>query len=104
MNKNISRTMKLLAVFLLGFNISIYSQIPRTLSYQGVLSDTSGIYKTDGIYSFTFSFYELSSGGTPLWSETKSISIKKGYFNTFLGDEVPFGKDVQFDKQYYQTW
>ncbi|MFC2084494.1 hypothetical protein ACFLS9_05510 [Bacteroidota bacterium] len=101
MNRNIKRTLLFLVVIILGFKIEINSQIPKTLSYQGVLSDTSGIYKTDGEYSFTFSFYELSSGGVPIWSETKSLHIKQGYFSTLLGEEVPFGEGIQFDRQYW---
>ena len=37
------------------------AQIPRTISYQGVLSDSLGIPKPDGNYLFTFSLYQSLS-------------------------------------------
>ena len=43
--------------------ISIEAQIPRVLSYQGVLSDSSGAVREDGTYSFTFNLYESQDGG-----------------------------------------
>lgn len=78
-----------------------YAQIPRTLSYQGVLTDTTGAPKPDGSYSFTFRLYPSSSGGSALWSETKSLETKRGLFNTLLGDATAFPPSLSFDQQYW---
>ncbi len=79
----------------------LYSQIPHTISYQGLLTDSLGNAKADGQYNFTFRFYDNSNGGNAIWSENKKLQVKKGLFSTNLGDKNTFGKDVKFDKQYW---
>ena len=77
------------------------AQIPRTLSYQGVLSDSSGVPKSDGSYTLTFRLYLASSGGSAIWTETKTLNVKQGLFNTILADQTPFGDSVNFDRPYW---
>jgi hypothetical protein len=77
------------------------AQIPRTLSYQGILSDTLGTPKPDGMYAITFRLYNVSSGGTALWSETKSLQVRRGLFSTILGDQTAFPSSLIFDRQYW---
>lgn len=77
------------------------AQIPRTLSYQGVLSDTSGVPKPDGFYTLTFRLYETSTGGSAIWTEIKTLQTKRGLFYTILADQTPFGSSVRFDKPYW---
>jgi hypothetical protein len=81
----------------------VYTQIPHTLSYQGLLTDTDGVVREDDIYSFTFRFYTSESGGTPIWSETQSLSVQKGLFSAILGSVTPFGPGVTFDQQYWMS-
>ena len=78
-----------------------FSQIPKQLSYQGILTDTAGNAKLDGEYNFTFRLYESNTGGSAVWNETKTLSIKKGLFSTNLGDQTLFGNNVKFDKPYW---
>ncbi|HVO73305.1 MAG TPA: hypothetical protein VMT35_04735 [Ignavibacteriaceae bacterium] len=80
---------------------SVYSQIPRIISYQGIITDKSGNAKPDGQYNFTFRLYDAGSGGNILWSESKRLNVNKGLFATNLGDQVPFGNNIKFDKQYW---
>ena len=78
------------------------AQIPRTLSYQGVLTDSNGEPKPDDQYIFTFRLYDLENGGSPIWEEKeKTLSVKAGLFSTTLGDPTPFGPSVKFDKPYW---
>ena len=95
--------MKMLKTFLLLliFSAGIYAQIPRTISYQGVLADASGNPKPDGEYTITFSFYDLETGGEAFWNESKTLAITKGLISTSLGDLTPFGSEVKFDKPYW---
>ena len=81
--------------------LAVEAQIPQKLSYQGVLSDTSGTPKPDGSYALTFRLYEISTGGSALWTETKTLQIKRGLFYTILSDQTPFGSSVKFDKPYW---
>jgi trimeric autotransporter adhesin len=78
-----------------------HAQIPRTLSYQGLLADSLGNPKPDGTYSFTFRLYESAMGGSPIWSEARTLSVTKGLFYTTLGDQVIIGPSVAFDRPYW---
>ncbi|MFI5252041.1 MAG: hypothetical protein ACHQQQ_06365 [Bacteroidota bacterium] len=88
-----------LAFVLAVIPIISQAQIPRTLSYQGVLTDSSGNPKPDGAYSFTFCIYDSPGGGTNLWCGTiTSLQVTGGLFSTVLG---PFDTTVHFDKPYW---
>src|SRR5664279_3316894 len=88
-------------MFIVILTTSVLAQIPRTLSYQGVLTDASGNPKPDASYNISFSLYEQSTGGTAIWTEAKSLAVAKGLFYTSLGDQTPFGDSVKFNKQYW---
>jgi hypothetical protein len=66
-----------------------------------VLTDTAGTPKPDGSYSLTFRLFAAPTGGSALWTETKSLSVKRGLFSTILGDTNPFGSALTFDDQYW---
>jgi trimeric autotransporter adhesin len=61
------------------------AQIPRTMSYQGVLTDSTGAPKPDGSYSFTFRLYEASSGGGAVGTQQQTLQVKRGLFSTVFG-------------------
>ncbi len=82
-------------------SLNLFSQIPRTLSYQGVLTDSLGSPKPDGVQTFTFRLYDVASGGGALWTETKDLQVKRGLFSTTLGDITLFPPTVAFDKPYW---
>ncbi|MGB8316818.1 MAG: hypothetical protein WCE54_01745 [Ignavibacteriaceae bacterium] len=80
---------------------SAFSQIPEVISYQGILTDTTGAAKPDDQYNFTFRLYEAGSGGSAIWTESKKLIVRKGLFSTNLGDQSPFGYDIKFDNPYW---
>src|SRR5690554_6195821 len=73
--------------------------VPKTLSYQGVVTDTNGNPKKDGEYKFTFSIYDDSVSGKSLWSEEKTIQTKQGLFSTELGSVNLL--NLSFDTRYW---
>ena len=77
------------------------AQVPRVISYQGVLTDTLGAPKANGMYDFTFRFYKSGSGGAAIWSETKSLPVEGGLFSTMLGDQTSFPDSVTFKEPYW---
>ncbi|MBI4547124.1 MAG: tail fiber domain-containing protein [Ignavibacteriae bacterium] len=98
--------MKTLSLFLillalLFAAIELHAQIPRTLSYQGVLTDTAGNPRPDGSYQFTFRLYDVSTGGTAKWTEQKTLSVAGGLFYTTLGDQVAIPDTIRFDRAYW---
>jgi len=60
-------------------------QIPRLLSYQGVLHDNEGNAVADGSYVMTFTLYENAESADALWSETRQVALAGGVFHANLG-------------------
>ncbi len=70
-------------------NIAAYAAPPKTITYQGYLTDINTGPVADSQYMATFSIYKSNAGGLVYWSETKSIGTIDGFFSTELGDVVP---------------
>jgi hypothetical protein len=86
------------AVILLSI-ISAYSQIPQTISWQGILQDADA-KNLSGTYSLTVKLFDVASGGAALWSETHSnVVIAEGLVNLTLGSIIPFG--INFGDEYW---
>lgn len=78
-------------------SVLIFSQtLPHTINYQGVLKNASGVIVTNGNYNLKFTIYE---GDVAIWTETKSITVTDGIFNTQLGSVTPI--NLPFDNEYY---
>jgi hypothetical protein len=84
----------LLAVFETGM-----ANVPRTMSYQGVLKDAVGNVVSDGDYEVTFKLYMVHTGGMVIWTETQTLSVADGIFNAILGSVTPL--TVPFDRAYW---
>jgi len=72
-----------------------FGEIPKQISYQGMLTDEAG-KPADGSYNITFRIYYE---GEPLWSETQDVEVSKGVFNTILGSGN-YPLNLPFDKPY----
>ncbi len=97
------RILSLSALFLVLVIQSSWSQIPQTISYQGVLTDGTGNNVADGPYDLSFSLYDAATGGVALWSESHSqVNVSKGVFGVILGGaNTPSPIALSFDKQYW---
>jgi len=87
---------------LLVSGFSLFSQIPRTISYQGVLADQSGNFLPDGIHAVSLSLYDSPTGGGALFTETTTVTVVRGVFNVILGSTggaIP--ESVSFDRAYF---
>lgn len=56
-----------------------------TMTYQGLATDAKGNPKADAAYPAGFAIYSAPTGGSALWSESQSVSTRKGLFTTELG-------------------
>ncbi len=80
-----------LALIATGPVASAAQTVPYRLNYQGRLTDGSNNVKADGHYNMRFRIYNVSSGGSALWTETHDVAggnyidLKKGLFNVQLG-------------------
>lgn len=93
-----TRFLLCLGVALALFCTNVFAQIPRTLSYQGVLS---GNNLPNGLRTVTFRLYTQSVGGTAIWEETQSVKFTAGVFSVVLGEVTPFPDSARFDTQYW---
>jgi Chaperone of endosialidase len=89
----------IIAVVLM-FNVNlVLVQVPRTLSYQGVISGNGKTSVADGKYNITFLLYVSETGNDAVWEETQETSVESGVFNTVLGIVNPLL--LPFDKSYW---
>ena len=79
--------------------LTAMAQIPQTISYQGMLTDTEGTSVSDGDYSILFNLYNVPTGGSPLWTETQTVTLSDGVFNVQLGAINPL--TLPFDEGYW---
>ncbi len=93
------RGFTILAFVAFLFGATGQAQIPHTLSYQGLLTDTLGTPLPDGSYNITFRLYQTSTGGSALWQEVRTLQTKRGVFFANLGEVTPLG--LSFDRQYW---
>ena len=63
--------------------------VPYEMAHQGRLFDSSGTPLT-GANSISFSLFDAPNGGSPLWSESQSLTFDNGYFSAVLGQTSPF--------------
>ncbi len=93
----------LLRVALFGLIITsaAVAQMPRTISYQGILSDGSGNFISDGNHSLTLSIYDNIASSSPIYTETQTVPVVKGLFNAIIGSNVAIPLTITFDRAYF---
>ena len=74
--------------------------VPRLLSYQGVLVEPDGVAVPDATYVVTIRLYEMAAGGIPAWEETQSVVTLDGVFDAVLGLKTSL-RTLPFDRQYW---
>jgi protein-S-isoprenylcysteine O-methyltransferase Ste14 len=90
----------LLAVSPLFAQAAINPQV----NYQGRLVDGSNVAVTNGSYNMRFNLYTVSSGGSSIWTETRTVADKvavtSGLFSVMLGS-VNSLSGVNFNQPLY---
>src|SRR5690349_18106587 len=80
---------------------TLQAQVPRTISYQGVLADAAGNL-VQGTHQLTLQLYQEGSGGTAIYTETHtSVAVVKGVFNLIIGSVTPLPEGLSFDRAYF---
>jgi len=79
------------------------AQVPRVISYQGVLTASPGGSPVNGMRNLGFALYESEDDfATPIWTETHlGVHVQHGVFAVYLGSATPFPSSVDFSKQYW---
>jgi hypothetical protein len=74
-------------ICVLAFSIigNVNAQVPNKISYQGLLTTSSGTPVQDGSYDLQFDIYNLPSGGDLRYTETQNdVSVQRGTFSVIL--------------------
>jgi len=88
----------ILGVFM-AWGLAIKAEVPRSISYQGCLTDSLGNPVPDGTYNLTFALYADSAGGVSLWSNVNAksgqlVDVVNGIFTYRLGSASPLPPDL----------
>lgn len=87
----------LAALAALVLAVPAFGAAPRTISYQGLLTQPNGTPVADGNYALTVSLYDVASGGSALWTESHAtVAVVQGGFNVILGSVTPLA--IAFDR------
>lgn len=79
-------------------SLPVHAAPPKTINYQGYLTNSSGTPVSASV-SVVFSLYNVSTGGTALWSESQTVTVSSGVYSVILGSATPL--TLPFDSQYY---
>ena len=80
-----------------------------TINFQARLQTNTGALVPDGNYNVQFKLYNVSSGGSALWTETyqnsasQGVTVKNGYLTTNLGSLTSFPGTINWDQDLYLT-
>ena len=77
-----------------------WAGVPRTIAYQGKLTETNGVPLT-GDHVVTLRLYDAAAEGAKLWEEQHAISLTaldSGVFALVLGAKTPFGSGITFNE------
>jgi hypothetical protein len=66
------------------FSVGCATQLAPQVTYQGRLANDAGT-PLSGSYQLTFRLYDQETGGTALYSETDSVTVENGLFDTVVG-------------------
>ena len=64
--------------------------VPRRISYQGLITKADGSPTDDGSYEILFKVFENADGGEAIWSENQEVTVNNGIISTILGNTNPF--------------
>jgi hypothetical protein len=84
----------------LAFTDTASADVPSVLTQQGRLLDQNG-NPVAGATQFVMTIYDVSNGGSPLWTETQTVTLDDGYFSIKLGETTPFGTGLFTGKTLY---
>ena len=81
--------------------VSAWAQVPRVLSYQGILTDRDGRILPDGDYELQIRLYDRLDATEPIYSERQRVTSKHGVVNVLIGTVEPLPERLTFDRVYY---
>lgn len=72
--------------------------VPRTISYQGMLTSADGAPLPDGNRTVTVALYGDEAGTQLLWQDGYQVTIRGGVFNLYLGSNRPLPSSSEMNR------
>ena len=69
----------------------------KRINFQGKVVNNDGTNVANGSYTFAFNIYTVSSAGSAVWTESKSLTVIDGIFQTDLGDTTTLPGSIDFN-------
>lgn len=79
----------------------VRAQIPRQISYQGMIVGAGGQPIADGNHTLELRIYDAATGSAPLHTESHNAVTQGGIFSVVMGLQTPFPTSLVFDRQYW---
>jgi FtsZ-binding cell division protein ZapB len=89
------------AVAVVLATVSVWAQVPRVLSYQGILTDRDGRILPDGDYELQIRLYDRLDATVPIYGERQRVTSQHGVVNVLIGTVEPLPEHLTFDRVYY---
>ena len=80
---------------------NIEAQVPRYITFQGMLLKQDNTPVADGPHSIRVEFYPGASGGAPVHVEPISVNTVGGAFSTVIGEKVDIPTNADFKEGYW---
>ncbi|MDB5033913.1 MAG: hypothetical protein JWQ98_1154 [Chlorobi bacterium] len=84
-------------VLFIGLSATALAQVPRQMSYQGVVANGSGT-PLQGTHALTIKIYDNT--GTTIYTETQNAAFTNGLFNVVIGGTSAIPGTILFNAQY----
>ncbi|HEY1037191.1 MAG TPA: hypothetical protein VGE62_01255 [Candidatus Paceibacterota bacterium] len=85
-------------------SLASVAEAATEINYQGKLMTSSNVAVPDGLYNIEFKLYTVSSGGSAIWTETRTgadrVQVTNGLFSVLLGS-VSSLAGINFDQAIY---
>jgi hypothetical protein len=91
----------LILLGILASSTSLIAQVPRTISFQGVLTDGTGEAISDGQHELLIRLYDSQQGGQVVFTETHFTEVTDGLFNILIGSVSLIPSFLEFDQAYF---
>ena len=93
------KALAIIATLIIMLSAAAAADVPKTMTYQGILTDNGGVPVADNNYTITFRIYDEVGQGSLVWEETSIVPVFGGVFTVVLGESTPL--DFDFDQPYF---
>jgi len=95
----------MLSILAISLAVAAMADIPKTINYQGRLTDSTGNILADGTYSVAFRLWTHPTsddeGTYRVWNDSYQVPTKNGYFSIELGSGLNTLDSLDFNTTYY---